>query len=255
MKSALLLSFGLLVSLSNWANAVTPTFAFSNAENTFDATIVPATDLLYDRPISTTAGPDLGFALSGINDGAASTGGNNGGHDTYFGNGDLGSTSLGNNPAIIISLDTSATGSTTGYSLTSISTLNGWQNYDQSFSDQAYSVYYTTVTNSNFTLLATVNYHPFQDDSSDHGTNNNPTSSLVTLTDLSGAVGVSSLKFVLTPSFAADGTDVQGGSVIREFQATGLPTTVPEPSTYAMIFAGILTLGGMARRKLALIRL
>jgi hypothetical protein len=258
MKCLALASLATLIIVPLCAHAATESDTSSNLEGTFDSSIVPATDLLLNGAISTTAGPDLGFTLSGVNDGAASSNGNGGSHDTYFGNGDIGSTSLASNPTITIALNTSATGSTTGFTLNTITTINGWQNYDDSFSDQAYSVYYSTVSApTTFSLLASVNYHPFAADGPGAGGGGGANSSMVVLTlDPTEAVGVADLEFILTPSFgpsATDmGTDAQGGSVIREFEATGIPTVIPEPSTYALLFGGLglLVLVSRFRRKL-----
>ena len=87
--------------------------------------------------------------------------------------------------------------------------------------------------------------------------NNDSGSSDVTLTNLN-VTNVAALQFVLTPStgtYTAPGaltpsaSDTQGGLVIREFQAFGTASAVPEPSTYAMMLGGIAGFAFLFRRR------
>jgi len=256
----------LLCTSPSWA--VTETDASVNLttdpggdETAFDGDVVGnSTNLLYDQPISAvyanpSSGVDSnpigadypGFSLSGINDGVAS---NSASNDTVFFNGDLGGNQLAYDPVVTIDLNTAA--NPAGYTLNEIQTINGWQNYDQSWSDQSYSVYYSTVSApTTFALLATVDYHPYDNDADNPGDHDIPVSSEVTLSNLAGATGVAALQFDLSPSYDSQGGDISGGALIREFQAFGDPTEAPEPSTYAMMLGGLALLGLCLRHKLA----
>ena len=183
------------------------------------------------------------FPSSGLNDGVLGAG--NAGV-TFFAGADSNvdtSDPLGAVPQFTFAL----TGSTTGYTLSSISTINGYDAYGASLANQDYTVSYSTVAAPTvFTTLATVAYDPFSTSSSA------ATSSLVTLSDLS-AVGVADVRFTFTEDANNSGA-ADAGSVIRELIVNGTPTlasAIPEPSTYAMMFLGAGALVFIARRKLA----
>ena len=188
--------------------------------------------------------PDVGgFPLTAITDGTTSP--------AYYDNGDFtGSENLSKDPVLTYVLDPDTQSNPTGFTLTSIQTINGYVgNSDFSFADQAYTVSYALVANpSTFLPLATVNYHPFNPTATG-GTDS--TSSEVTLTNLDIS-GVKSIRFALVPSTGASGVNAQGGAALQEFQVFGSVTQIPEPSTYAMMLAGLGALGlaHWARRSL-----
>jgi hypothetical protein len=184
------------------------------------------------------------FPVSGINDGLA-TGSDN--YQTYLGNGnnafnqgDGGGNSLNGSPYVTFSL----TGSATGYTLSSISSIYGFYNR-ASFADQGYTVKYTTVGDATLQTLAVVNYDAFDpanDGSSSAG------SSHVVLTGLAGAVGVNSIQFDFTPVYGGgDAPQEQAGQLIQEIDVFGTATPVPEPSPWLMMLAGLGLLGFIAR--------
>jgi hypothetical protein len=217
----------------------------------FDANI-SGSDLLTGAEVSGTTpdlGPYYGSSLAGINDGAASNGldGNPAGemdNDTYYD-----TTTLAGNPTVTFTLNTVANPG--GYTLASINSIDGW-NTHSSLSDQDFSVYYSTVgDSSDFTLLYTVAYNPF--DPADDNVSSPDNSSQVTLTGLTaptgGAVtGAAEVRFVFSlyssPTVPADG---QNGQVIREIDVFGDPTEIPEPSIWAMLLVGVGTLLVMQR--------
>jgi hypothetical protein len=217
----------------------------------FDANI-SGSDLLTGAGVSGTTpdlGPFYGSSLAGINDGAASNGldGNPAGemdNDTYYD-----TATLAGGATVTFTLNTVANPG--GYTLSSINSIDGW-NTHSSLSDQDFSVYYSTVGDpSDFTLLYTVAYNPF--DPADDNAGGPDNSSQVTLTDLTtptntAVTGVAAIQFVFSlyssPTVPADG---QNGQVIREIDVFGDPTEIPEPSTWALLFGGVGMLLASAR--------
>jgi hypothetical protein len=218
-------------------------------ETTYDGNI-QNNDLLTGATItssnnnSSSVTPDFGTALTGINDGLASSQGN-GANETYFANNlapNPGGGSLNTDPVVTFTLDTSV--NTQGYTLTSINSIYGWQNF-VTLVDQDFTVSYQTVGSTGFTLLATVAYNPY---ATDNDFNGDSSASQVTLTNLTGAVGVDAIQFAFTPF--SDATGEQSGQMIREIDVDGTPT-VPEPSTWALMGFGGLLLGWRLRRRLS----
>jgi hypothetical protein len=203
----------LLLLTAITSRAVTEKDDCSDIETHFDANI-STQDLAHNRPITSTVSQDQNFRLTGINDGLAVA--KDPAYVCFFGSGGLGS-SLLSNPQVTIRLDTVA--ASKGYSLNSITSIYGWQNYDQSFSDQNYAVSYSTVTApGKFIPLAAVNYHPFNPT----GRSDKANSSKVDLTDLP-ATGVAAVRFTFSPY--SNGVDKQGGQMIREINIFGSPTS------------------------------
>jgi len=202
-------------------------------ESTYDSF---STNLLTSATITDNGvTPDYGSSYAGLTDLSSTLGGGNAANNAYFGNGVAGN-SLASNPVVTFTLDTSAaTGSPTGYDLTSITSVYGWQNYP-SMSDQNYTVWYTTVSDPTFTELASVSYAPFTD-----ATPGPYTASQVVLTDLTSAVGVNAIQFDFTTLAAG-----QSGQMVHEIEVTG--DAAPEPSTWALIGLGALVLAWRLRR-------
>lgn len=187
---------------------------------------------------------DNGFTLSGFNDGSA--------NDfvpsnatVLLGGGQLGTSILGA-PQFTFALNTTGANSL-GYDLTKITTIYGYSGYSQILANQSYTVSYSTLLAPlTFVPLKTVSYTPFSD------TDNGGESSQVDLTNLTGAVYVSSIRFTFTdvPDQAGLTRDAQ---LIRELDVTGTAMTVaaPEPSTYALLLASLAFLGLTVRRKTA----
>jgi hypothetical protein len=115
----------------------------------------------------------------------------------------------------------------------------GWHDH-ASFSDQDYSISYSTVANPNtFLPLTSIAYNPFDpaNDSATAGGQYN--SSQVTVTDTTGilASGVASLEFTFTPYYNASSVE-QSGQVVREIDVNGVATVVPEPASCGLMLAG-----------------
>jgi hypothetical protein len=206
----------LLLLTALTSRAVTEKDASSALETNFDSNI-NTQDLAHNRPITSTVSQDQNFRLTGINDGIAVA--KDPAYVCFFGSGKLGSALL-SNPQVTIGLDTVA--ASKGYSLSSITSIFGWQNYDPSFSDQNYVVSYSTVSApGKFIPLTTVNYHPFNPSVQ----SDKPNSSKVDLTGLS-AIGVTAVRFTFSPY--SNGVDKQGGQMIREINIFGSPTSPTE---------------------------
>ena len=115
------------------------------------------------------------------------------------------------------------TGSATGYDITSINSIYGWQDSRSRHAAQRYTVSVTTVSNPTFSPLHTVLYDPWTD--------NLVGSTQVSLTDSTGvlATGVTAIRFTATTD---NGSEV---GVIREYDVFGSATAViPEPTTIAV---------------------
>ena len=231
-----------LTSLS--AHAVTEMDASTDGSETAYDGNIQSNDLLTDATITTNGvAPDYGSSYTGLNDGLVSNGGGNAPNNLFLNHSVTGTPALDESPVVTFTLDTSvATGSPLGYSLTSINSIYGWQNF-ASFSDQSYTVSYSTVADpSAFTLLATVDYAPFDP------SNGDTQSSQVTLTNLTGAVGVGTIQFAFTP-YVSETDGEQSGQMIREIDVDGTPTLAsPEPSAWTLIGVGVLILAWRLRR-------
>lgn len=133
----------------------------------------------------------------------------------------------------VFALNTSV--NTKGYNISEIDSYSAWNDPRP---HQSYQVYYTTVDNSTWTLLATV---LATDASYKNG------SLKLALTGTSGgtiASGVNALQFVFaTPTNAADRT------VYQEVDVLGTAVAVPEPSSIALLAASLLGLLAFAWRK------
>jgi len=250
LLSSLAAITAILLAFSGMARAISENNQVSTtAETAFDSTISNS-DLLTGATAVFSEVPNLNSNETGINDGLASTYSQNlGVNDTYFNHDVSSGDDLDNSPVVTFTLNTSV--NTGGYNLTSINSIYGWQDW-QSLSDQDYTISYTTVTDSTFTVLDTVAYNPFDPalDNSQNGTHANATD--VTLTQLGTITGVNAIRFSFTPYFGPSSVE-QGGQMIREIDVFGTPSEVPEPSTYAMVLAGLAFVGFCVRRKAALL--
>jgi len=229
-------------------NGVSTQGTDTTAQSFYDGDINTTNDLIFGLPgssFSTTAGPDYTGPITALGDGLASST-NNGNNLVFFDELHIvGGNSLPSDPVVTITLNTSATGSPTGYNLTQIVSFNGWQDHP-SESDQNYSISYSTVANpTDFISLGTVTYAPF-DPANDNTTSDPQSSSMVTVTGLDAAVGVAAIQFTFLPYTAPD-SSTQEGQMIREIEVDGV-AAVPEPSTWALMGLGGLVLVWRLRR-------
>ncbi|MEN8735198.1 MAG: sialate O-acetylesterase [Lentimonas sp.] len=156
--------------------------------------------------------PTPNFGVAGLNDGTATGIGNV--FNTYY---DV--TKLP--AAATFILDTSL--NTTGYNITGITTIAGWEKNGASLANQCYEVWISTVGDSNFYLLHTVEYKPF----TSSGLNGNTASTKVSLASSGGilANGVDQVRFV----FLDDGENVGSvdGTVYQEIDIFSSTVTPP----------------------------
>lgn len=125
------------------------------------------------------------------------------------------------------------TGSATGYDITSITSIYGWQDTRTVYSAQHYDVLVSTVGSSTFTPLFSVDYDPFA--------TNGEGSSQVDVTENSTGIlasGVDQIRFVMR----SDGSNPNVVGVIREIDVFGAATSVPEPTSMLLLgLGGLLT--------------
>jgi len=243
---ALAASLSFLSARAVTVNGVSIQGSTTAAQSAYDSDINTTNDLIFGLPstsINTTAGPNYQGPITAIADGAASV--SYGANNVFFDNSNIvgGGNSLAQDPVVTINLNTSATGSVTGYNLNQIVSINGWQDHP-SESDQNYTVSYSTVADpTQFTLLATVTYAPF--DPADDDSSNPQSASMVTVTGLSSAVGVADLQFTFSPYTSPGGVE-QAAQMIREIEVYGVADT-PEPSVWALMGLGGLILAWRLR--------
>jgi len=191
--------------------------------------------------------PDVG-SLAGINDLSPGTGGPGTGNPNdqelygnynnmaYFGNTLFGSSISGNATVTFTIALGGGSPSATGYNLSSISVFDGWTDH-ASFNDQHYSISLST-DGVNYTPFYSVNYMPFLA-ANDDG-NNQCASTLVTLSNL-GASGIKGIQFAVSAGTDANGQQ-QEGQLFQEIEVFGTSTSVPEPTAFALLMAGLCVL-------------
>ncbi len=163
------------------------------------------------------------FNVSGLNDGSAAGNGNL----TYY------AVTDGLNGSIIMP-DTITFQLTAGYDINSVEAITGWGDHN--------------LGGQNFQLLLSINNGAF----TDFGSYNNSTGGftsgyLTTLTSSSGPIAsdVTGIQFIFSNPDISNGLGSvgnsqagggsSGGTVIHELQVFGTPTTVPEPTTVALL--------------------
>lgn len=162
-----------------------------------------ATDAINDgSPIfaSEVQTTGVNFGPTGLNDGTALGTGNV--LNTYYNNNKFPAT-------VTFALDTNLV--PTGYNITGITTIAGWEKNGANLANQVYEVWISAVGDANFYLLHTVDYKPF----TSTGLSGNTASTKVNLASSGGilANGVDEIRFVFLDdgeSFGAvDGTVYQ----------------------------------------------
>ena len=138
-------------------------------------------------------------------------------------------------------------GSATGYDITSVNSIYGWQDSRSRHSAQQWTLEVATVSNPTFTPLHSVVYTPFAP------TDNAEGSTQVTLTDTAGVIvsGVTAVRFHIDHFSSPGSTGFSGElGVIRELDVFGAPTAVPEPNMFLGFgLSGILAMVGLRRLK------
>lgn len=178
---------------------------------------------------------------SGLNDGSAAGTGN----ETYYQvNGTSGSDGI--MPATITF---SLTG---GYDISQIQVISGWT--DHNLGEQTFDVS-LSINNGAYNSIGT-----FVNNSSVTTGGSAVGSWMTTLTDNSGTIAsdVTGIQFAFMNPDTSNGTGVvgtrqagggsSGGTLIQELQVFGTPTTVPEPSTFALFGLAVAGLTVMRRR-------
>jgi hypothetical protein len=249
-----LLGLVLLVPGVTWASPGSSGVASTTGQDAYDSSI-SATDLGQSATVSGVT-PSLG-SLGGLHDGAGSPVGTdtsaNLNSDAYFdGAAGFGTSNLlSSHPTVTYSFNTGAGGSPTGYNITSVVSTYGWHDH-ASFSDQDYSILYSTVAHPTvFLPLTSVAYNPFDPANDSAAAGGQYNSSQVTVTDTTGvlASGVANLEFTFTPYFNVAGLE-QSGQVVREIDVNGVATSVPEPTMFGLVLAG-LTVGLKRRQRIS----
>lgn len=206
---------------------VIQTNAFTEGSNTAYDANASSSDLINQGAASlggfTSSLPGT-WPASGTNDGSA-TGGGVAGDYAYW------------DQQTTVTLTYELTGSATGYDITSINSIYGWDE-SRRHAAQYYSVYVATVADPNYTLLHTVAYDPITAAFV-------PGSSQVTLTDTEGvlAKGVTGIRFIAIEDPGGLYDEV---GVIHEFDVFGIPS-VPEPGSLAVLAVSGLLI--MRRRR------
>lgn len=236
--AALALALGM--SLAGPASAVLmQSQSSSNFQTGFDA-FVSTGDLIQ------SSAPTLGSVVASLPGDFSYTGANNGNaaHTS-------GLSYWGANPGTV-TLTYTLAGSVTGYDISSVNSIYGWQDVRYRHAAQRYEVWVQTVLNPVFTQIAAVDYHPWAANDPAQG------ATQVTLTDTTGylATGVTAIRFQLHPYMTLGASGYTGEiGVVRELDVFGTASsaasaTVPEPGTLALFglaFAGLL----LSRRKAA----
>jgi hypothetical protein len=129
----------------------------------------------------------------------------------------------------------SLTNNAPGYDLTNITVYGGWA--DSGRDEQAYGIYYSTVTApANFILLGSVSYNPPIGSGVQDATR-------VTLTSSSGrlATNVAALEFDFTTPASENG--YCGYAAITVFGTSNLPPVIPVTSSLRMLSPSTFALG------------
>lgn len=238
LLSALVITAGL--SMAGTAHALLiQTQLNSNAQTGFDGNI-STSDLIQNGASS------LGSVVASLPGDFSYLGANNGNaaHTS-------GLSYWAGNPGSV-SLTYNLTGSGTGYDISSVNSIYGWQDVRYRHAAQRYEVLVQTLLNPVFTQIAAVDYHPWG------AYDPAPGSTQVTLTDTTGllATGVTAIQFVLHPYMYQGATGYTGEiGVVREFDVFGSASSapvaaVPEPSMLALF--GLAFVGmQLSRRKAA----
>ena len=232
------LTFGSAFTL----NAAVTIAGVNSATETEYSADASATDLINQGQSTFSS---VAYSEAPLFGGSAATGGaaNNGIHG--LGSGDNGEITfwLGAvaNDTYTITYDLNTAVNTLGYDITSLQTINAWRDNSGNQKNQNYTVAVSTVDSGvAFTDLATVAFLPF-DTTSQAG------ASRVNITeDTTGilATGVDQIRFTYT---VPDPAGTQASPTIREIDVFGVATTIPEPSSTALL--GLGTLGLLIRRR------
>ena len=217
---------------------VIPTYQTGGPQSFFDG-FISSTDLIQAGSAtlsgSVVASAPGSFPAGGANNGnAVQTSGL-----SYWG-GNLGSVDLTYN----------LTGSATGFDITSVNSIYGWQDVRYRHAAQEWQLFVSTVAVPTFTSIYSVVYAPWAANDGAQG------STMVTLADSTGvlATGVTALRFHLTP-YSSPGMPGYTGEigVVREFDVFGTvsgPSAVPDSATSTVGLLGMAGLLGVFFRRM-----
>ncbi len=233
-KSAVLLSGLAILGLAFNSSAAILTLKLNNGSSAgfYDGDIAPNLLTAGQLSLSSVTAPTgefhTTFPVSGLNDGSAAANGNYTYYPAFTGN--LGTDETAMPTTITFNLSG-------GYDLSMIQVISGWN--DSNLGEQNFDLY-LRIGSGSF-----VSYGNYQNLNPEFN-NTSPSAYETSLTSDSGfiASNVTGIQFVfMDPGYGINqGGD--GGTLIRELQAFGTATTVPEPSAFALLGlagAGLLT--------------
>ena len=232
-----------LVSVTQAATTVT-TESSSGATSQIDAFTASSIDLAQSGSsalLSSTISNSGAFGDSGANDlGNGLITNVNGTRGVFLSPTSGGMTDF---PSVFnLTFDTSV--NTLGYDISEITTFAAWFNNGASLANQLYDLEFSVVGETSFNSLGQTNFIPFDGEAEDAsgatqvthtGENNAP---LI-------ASGVDAIRITFLDSGVLNGG--VNGTVFQEVDVFGVATTVPEPSSTALVGLGGLAL--LLRRK------
>lgn len=202
----------------------------ADEEKTFDGD-VSQTDLIEAGATSLASGPTYSDTTV-----VSATGGINDGLVTSFGEGNQGN--FGPHDTFLAAADTVTFDLTGPYDINQIQLISG---YSGGFANQSFTLSFETTSSPNtFVPLTGIITKNGTAQIGDIFTNTDGFQAAETeITDTAGPIAsdVTAIRF----SFAA------GGLILREVDIFGSPALVPEPSTWALMFAGLVCLLGVRR--------
>ncbi len=216
-----------------FTNSADAALVATGVSNTSETNFAPSSaDLLHGLTPNPTGASFTGDT-NALNDGVSLSGNLTGtGGNMYLNNANPGT----------VTMTFDLTGSVTGYDLTSIVSVAGWNLNAHNHAAQTYQVLFSLVGSSDYNPLVltsgavsggNVSYDPFGVSSG---------STRVTITNDSGpaiASGVDGIRFIMTNMPL---NNIENDTVYREIDVFGAATAIPEPSSALLGALGLLAL-------------